>query len=81
MTVDDILDEYAEQLTTFHYSKSRTREILTEMLDRCNSKLNLFAVSNHVSADLYEWSDTNMEGDITKNDCDKLVDWFSRNCC
>ena len=32
MTVDDILDEYAEQLTTFHYSKSRTREILAERL-------------------------------------------------
>ena len=39
------------------------------------------AVSNHVSADLYEWSDTNIEGDVTRNDCDKLVDWFSRICC
>lgn len=29
-----------------------------------------------LSDNLYNWSDTNLEGDITRNDCDKIIQWM-----
>lgn len=38
--------------------------------------MNLKSEIKLLSDNLYNWSDTNLQGDITRDDCDKIIQWM-----